>query len=178
MWIKLAKVFFGGLVFFSALSSQALTFGPYRGYDGYQEYQVKPGTYYVSYHLRVATEESGIVLAWRTRAAELCKSENLNYFVELNYSFETVLAGEMPYVSDLSLPPGENIAPVGLIFVPIIVIIPRSWIVATLKSSPAKQGHIRCLADSSGLLDGRQVFDVSAIILDARKQPWYQNRSR
>ncbi len=172
------KAFVAGVFFFSTLSAQALTFGPYRGYDGYQEYRVKSGIYYVSYHLRVATEEGGLVLAWRARAAELCKSENLNYFVELNYSFEPVLVSDTPYVSDNAPTVAEQIVPAGLIFVPIIVPIPRAWIVATLKSSPAKQGHIRCIENPGDVRNGRQVFEVGAVLSEAEKQSWYQKKGR
>jgi hypothetical protein len=174
----LIKAIIAGVTFFSTISAQALTFGPYRGYDGYQEYRVKPAIFYVSYHLRVATEESGLLLAWRARAAELCKLEGLNYFVELNYSFESVLTSDAPYVSDNSSTGREQIVPAGLIFVPIIVPIPRAWIVATLKSSPAKQGHIRCIANPIDVRNGRQVFEVGSILSEAEKQAWYQKRGR
>ncbi len=79
--------------------SFAIRYVPFLSAEGYREIQLAPDLYYVAFHATNVSDAREIEAAWATRAAELCSAGGNAYFIELRYSFEPVLKGDLPRLS-------------------------------------------------------------------------------
>jgi hypothetical protein len=156
-------------VFLSAFPTFALEYRPYDGHEGYQEIDLGQSLYFVAFHGKTSTATADeLETAWKTRAAQLCMWDDATHFIELQYSFEPVLKDDPP-LSAISSELRILLTRGAPIVVPIFVPHNQGEIVV---DAPSRQAHVRCVLDSSTVIDPKRLQEITAIIENAKTRGW------
>ena len=142
------------------------SFQPYTGESGYQEIQIDTDSWYVAFHGTRRHSMPIIEAAWMARAAQLCRSGNKRYLIELNYVGDRALDSDAVAVS-WSEPPVHMLREARAVYIPII--IPSRSHGTVLVLTPSKMGPVRCLATNEGLRQGKVAVDIQGAIDAGRK---------
>jgi len=141
--------------------AQNYPFQPDRGASGYQQIELGPDAWYLTYLGAYEDETWWIQAAWNLRAAQLCTTRKADHFVELRYTGEPVLSTDKP----LALESGPEAWPTKAVY--IFVPVPRRRILANPFAS--KLAAVRCIPDVQLLKDPKRAVSVKDSIATAIK---------
>ncbi len=172
------RIFTAFAIFIWSTLGYGFTYGPFAGFSGYQEYEVGDGVYFVAFHIHRNENADGLDLAWQTRAAEICSARNSSYFVELQYSFESVMvdqkSGQLEHESYGWNGAERYIKVAGFIYIPIFV--PSFGGGGGLIDSPSKQAHIRCINRAEDVKDSSRLVEASKVLAEAKTKKWFKRQ--
>ncbi len=149
-----------------APAGDAMQYQAYNGFSGYQEFRVYRDTYFVAYHGDTDFKRAEVEQAWRIRSAELCNPMPTDYFIELRYVSEPVLKDDPPFLAyGPSMEGGlVKVHGGGFVYIPIYSGSSGRYYV----SAPSKQAYVRCIHDSSQVLDPSRLNSIPKILDQAR----------
>ena len=142
------------------------SFQPFTGDSGYQEIRIDTDSWYVAFHGTRMHSMAIVEAAWKARAAQLCRSTNKRYLVELNYIGDRALDSDAVAIS-WNEPQAYMLREAGFVYIPII--IPSRSQTDLLILTPSKMGPVRCLATDEGLRQGKVAVDIQVAIDAGRK---------
>lgn len=163
-------------VFAATSTKNPFKYQPFSGLMGYQELQIGPGLYYVSFHGRKKHSIEKVGQAWQVRAAELCDQEASTHFVKLRYVFEPILIDDVNITELMSYYRFVTNKKTGTTYTPIF--IPSSPSVNYVVNAPTISHHIRCVKHVSHARKDKQLFSVSEAIELGLKNKWLKKAKR
>jgi len=134
-------------------------------YEGYQDMRIGASSWYVAYQGNRSTPTDWIDSAWSARAAQVCQSVGLKYFVALRYPMEPVTPQDDIADSRRGAWDGWSQRDVAG-FIPIPIYTPSA--APQVVTGPSKLGTVRCLSDPQSLKDPQRAVAVDQALRDAR----------
>lgn len=141
----------GAAVGAGAAQAQA-SFGPYDGMTGYLQIRTGAGAYVVAVHGSRETTVESVRVGWAARAAQLCQADGAGDFVQLRYTGEPVLLGEV-YAAQSVEPRPQMVK--GPVYVPIF--IPSGGPRVAELNAPSKIAAVRCVAEPQRVKDPQRL---------------------
>ena len=145
-------------------------YAPLSGLTGYQEIKLPDDSWYVGFHGERKHSMDLVETGWAARAAQLCMSLQLPYFVELHYVGEAILApAPGPAHVTPSAPVRDGSArTVGYVYIPIFIPQPQGPMPTVL--TPSKAAAVRCVPSPDRLIDPSRARTATDALDAARKR--------